>query len=348
LTLSGLYLFQGIPPIAEATYQLMTDSESQQEVAASMSDSRREITKSHYFGGEYRGQGLIRSLSRSGWAFLLAVCLLVFLQTRQAVWGVLLALLSALTFVFVAGEGTRGPVANVVVYMLVMASLVLRVRPRHVILGLITVAILVVGISFITPKFSQVRQQDNIIYAAGQSIINRITLGNGIHNVHIIELVRSGTLKHRWGEIHLQRVLNSIPGVQYGQPFANELNLLVYSAGPQTTSYASATYLGDIYIDFGLPGVMMVYFVIGLFLATVQSILFKLRRTVLTLPLIAFTVFYAGTISISGFTGFIAEMVVVLLVYFVAVSVSNLVETAFNPRSARLLGSQRERLAEHT
>ena len=129
----------------------------------------------------------------------------------------------------------------------------------------------------------------------------------------MIEFVRSGILDYGYGEVHRLRVVACLPGVQSGEvPFSYELGILRDAKGK--TTYASTTYLGAIYADFGLVGVMVVYMMLGCVFGLIQQILYSGQKTPLQLALAGFTAFYLGKMSLSGFVGFISSYVVVLAV----------------------------------
>jgi hypothetical protein len=63
----AIYLYNGIPPVTQVLVQFVfSDELDAQAIASFTSDSRYELTKSHWFDGDYRGQGAINSIMQIG------------------------------------------------------------------------------------------------------------------------------------------------------------------------------------------------------------------------------------------------------------------------------------------
>lgn len=310
----GLYLYEGIPPLIKAIIGLIK-GESGKEMASLVSSSRKYITKAHYFGGKYRGQGLIREFMYIGWPYLLSLSLLLYYKTKKFLWISISSILFLFLFIFVAGDGTRAPFLWCLVYLIFVISLVIKLKFRSMILVIICLFFLLMAISFLSPKLQGVLGKKDVIVLAGKKLTHRIFLGNGIDNVCVIEFIRSGSLDYRGGDVHFQKIMSSLPGVRYGIPFSRELNQLLHPHR-QSTSYSSMTYLGTIYIDFGLIGVVFIYFLLGAVIAFAQSVIFTRKKRLLELPLITFAIFYLGRMFFNGIIGFISSFIVVLVCYF--------------------------------
>lgn len=196
----GLYLYQGMPVLVKAIVGLIK-GQSGSESAAMVSSGRKYITKAHYFGGSYRGQGLIRMFMRIGWPYLLSLSLLFYYKTRRFLWIVISCFLFLALFTFVAGDGTRSPFLWCIVYLVFLSSLILKLEVRSIAIFVVCLFFLLVGISFLSPKLQSTLGQDNIISVVSSKLAKRIFLGNGKYNVYIIEFIRSGELKHKNGEI---------------------------------------------------------------------------------------------------------------------------------------------------
>ena len=315
LCIAGLYLYEGVPPLVKAIAGLAR-GESGEEMALSVGTARKHISKAHYFGGKYRGQGVIKEFMRIGWPFLLALSLLLFYKTKKFLWIGISSVLFLCTFVFVAGDGTRGPILFCIIYLFIVMSLVVKIKFRLVPLIIAGIFFIAMGISFLSPKLHWMLEKESVVIPASKRIANRIFLGNGIDNIYVIEFIRSGELDYRGGSVHLQKIINSMPGIRYGVPFPRELNQLIHPH-KKSTFYSSMTYLGTVYVDFGLIGIIIIYFFLGVIIAFAQVIIFTRKKRLLELPLIAFALFYLGYMSINGPVGFIASFVVVLVCYFV-------------------------------
>ena len=319
----SLFFYQGVPPIVESMEAVFRGADNF-EVAISLGQSRRMLTKEHYFGGEYRGQGLLRMVLRVGWPFLVAIALTVYIRTRRKVWGVIAACWFVLTFVFVAGEGTRAPFLFSLIFLVVLISLLKQLKYRTIFVGAGLFIALMVGLSLMTTKLQWAVGHSNSVSMMVDSIVSRILYINGMNTIHITELIRDGTWDFRYGEVHLQRVLNAIPGVQWGTPFSHQLFMTMNPFSTETT-YASATYFGDIYADFGPVGVVVIYFYLGLFVAFIQKLIFRIPRTVLNLPLAAYLIFAVAFIPLTGFVGFLSVLPVVAFVYLIPYAATRMI-----------------------
>ena len=303
----GVYLYKDIPPFIK--YLL---GWAPAETTDFVSESRRLFTKSQWFGGEYRGQGFIRSFMGVGWPFLLSVSIAIYWKTKKKVWTLVSLILFLLSFVFIAGDGTRGPFLFAMISVLIVISMIQQLKIRHLILVVVSFFVITIGISLASGKVIIGVKERNITYSINK-VLRRVALGNGINSVYMIEYVRSGILDYGYGEVHRRKVVACLPGVQSEEvPFSYELGILRDAKGK--TTYASATYLGVIYADFGLVGVMVVYMMLGCVLGLIQQILYSGQKTPLQLALAASAAFYLGKMSINGFVGFISSYVVVLAV----------------------------------
>lgn len=322
LVAMGLYLYQGIPPQTKAIIGRLAGRLSPKDVADYMSAKRFEITKSYYFGGTYRGQGFLRVIMFIGWSYLLSLGIFRCAKARSRLWKrrwfCLTSILFFLCFVFVTGDGTRAPFLYTLAYLLVFLSLNFKIKFSNVLIWSAASFLVLLGISFGSGKAALLLNQPNPLRTASAKIVRRITLGNSIHNVHIIELIRSGELDYRLGEVHFQSLLRSIPGASFGgKSFSNELANLISTRKGRTTTYASKTYLGIIYVDFGLPGVICLYALMGAFIGCVQRYLFTRRKVAMSSPLLTFAVFFLGRMAGYGFIGFLTNSMVAIGFYIV-------------------------------
>jgi len=303
----GLYLYQGIPPFIKFILGLIPEATTD-----FVRESRKLFTKSHFFGGEYRGQGLIRSFMGVGWPFLLSVSIAIYCKTKKKVWTLVSLILLLLSFIFIAGDGTRSPFIFAMTYVLIVISMIRQLKIRHLILVVVSLFLITIGLSLASGKIIIGVKEQGITFAINK-VLKRVALGNGINSVYVIEFIHSGMLDYRHGEVHWQKVIASLPGVRSGEvPFSHELGILRHAKGK--TTFASTTYLGVIYADFGLVGVMIVYMMIGCMLGLIQLILYSGRKTPVQLALVGFATFYLGKMSLNGFVGFTSSYVVVLAV----------------------------------
>jgi len=307
----GIYHYQGIPPTAQVLRDALLGRFDPQAVAEFTSSSRRELTKLHWFDGEYRGQGLTKAILEAGWPYLLCVSILVFRETRRRLLLIVVLVLFIMSFIFIAGDGTRGPFMWSMVTLLVLASLIRPLRPSFLITFVALSFVVLIGMSFLSSKGAGLLELADPIREAVDRILKRLFVGNGLNTVAAIEFVRSGLLEYRFGGLHLQKVLSALPGVQYGVPFARELFLLKEPSAKSTT-FATGTYLGVLYVDFGLVGAIVAYFLIGLTLAWAQQALFSKRKEILRIVLVAFEIVYLGQLALSGPVAFVTSSLTLL------------------------------------
>ncbi len=316
LLILGLYLYQGLPPIGRNVTEVVTGNVGIEDIAGSATGYRREITKSYLFGDtqSYRGQGMIRLLMRIGWPYLAAMSWLVYRQTRRLLWATLTGALAIATFIFVAGDNTRAPIVYAVAYFGVVLLLAQRVRLRHVVLLILAVISVFVAVNVLSGKYGASGSQDTALGGGIRALARRVALGNGINDVYAIEFVRSGQIEHRYGAVHWQRILNALPGISVGgRPFSYELSLLMGAKG-DTTTYASTTYLGIAYVDFGLPGVIGLYFLMGVLLGVADTVILGRRKRLEALPLWGWLVFQLGVMALTGPDGFVSSAIVILVI----------------------------------
>jgi hypothetical protein len=108
--------------------------------------------------------------------------------------------------------------------------------------------------------------------------------------------------------VHVRDLVSSFPGVEYGQPLAYKIFLL--ATGGRGTAFYSATYLSDVYVDFALPGVLLIFFTIGSALAATQRWFFNLPPQPWAIACGIVIAFYVMNILRGGPTSFITSMVV--------------------------------------
>ena len=236
------------------------------------------------------------------WPILTGVALVLALRRRSPLWWTMTAGLFALMFLFVAGDGTRGPFLWCVIYLLVLVSMIRELRMRTVVTFIAGIFALAIAISVLSPKLHRALESGQVLSSGGAEIASRILLGNGVNTVSIVELVRSGRWENRLGKLHYQRFANAIPGVESGEPFAHELYRTL-NPGTKATTYNSATYIGDAFLDFGVPGVVIAYFIFGVGLGMLQRQLFRAKRTPARLAFLAFLTLTISQMTLSGPSG---------------------------------------------
>jgi hypothetical protein len=245
-----------------------------------------------------------------GWIYLLGVGVTLWAARQSRRWLYASGLLLSGAFIFIAGDGTRAPFLWALVYLLVLGSFLRPISYRAVGLTMIAVMVGAFAIGALSPKLRFVFASENPVETVWYRLTSRIFIGNGGNTVRSIELVRSGSWEHRLGNVHVTSFLNMVPGVST-EPFARELFLTV-NPGSRATTYSSTTYLGQVFVDFGLAGCVLIFAMLGGLFAWVQMLLLRLPKTPLLLPLAAFIVLILGRVSLSGPTAVISTLAVAI------------------------------------
>ncbi|KFN48877.1 hypothetical protein P873_13065 [Arenimonas composti TR7-09 = DSM 18010] len=309
---SGLWLFGGLPPVGQALAGMFSGDDGR-ELAGFVSERRFELTKGAYFGAQYRGQGLINSVQRIGWTLMLGYLLLRWLDRRRSrlrlaafAGGVFLA------WMFVAGDGTRGPFLNVMMVVVAVYSLRQPLSARTVTALFAGGFALAIGLSMYSNKmYSSLEELSprEFIADASAKITNRIVLGNGMNDVIAVDLVENDYLPKRWGRVHFRDAVAAIPGVNYGVPLAHELYVILNPGGRRTT-FLSGTYLSTVYVDFGMAGLVPIFLLIGMAIGKAQLWLFSRVRTQWRLAAAASLAFMSVQLLRSGFIGIGSQLIV--------------------------------------
>jgi hypothetical protein len=340
----GFYLYRGLPPLVEALLVLRQGANGLDQAISIVAAGREELTKGHYLGGAYRGQGLILGLMQIGWPYLAALALLLFCVTRRSFWLVVAVPLLVAMLFFIAGSGQRWQVLEALLTVAVTLSLAVRVTARWGAAVLITMLAVYLGMSVLNSNYQGIGKLDDPVEAFATLAASRIALSNGTNNVEAINFVEDGSLEPGLGTIHLQKFVDSIPGVGKSDvPFSARLAVLRDPGRAQSDStWASQTYLGWLYVDLGLPGVVAVYLLIGALLALAQQWLFTRPKGLLGLPAAGFVLYFLGELSLDGPATVIAFLVVVGAFYVALRACAGLVRA---PRLRPVMQSRRHGVA---
>ena len=309
----GYYLFQGTPPAVLGLIEFFTNG-YQSGINEILSEQRLELTKGHYFGGEYRGQGAVRYLMRIGWPYLTIVSAVYFFSTRRPLWrGVAIAGLVA-CFVYIGGDGTRGPFLWALVSILVAVSYCVRLRIKTLLCFGAALILLLVTIS-LPQKLSKVEAAGEHWSMGVQQLSERIFFGNGVNTAYVIEFVRDGYLEQQNGSIHARDFGASLPFISAGTPFTYELFLLQNPNAKSTrTTLSSMTYLGRVYGDFGWLGSVAVYVLLGSFAALLNPWLFRRARTPTSIAFVGLSVMSIGVVNLNGLVYSLVMFAVLMVV----------------------------------
>jgi len=266
-----LFLHKGIPQpligfLRDSTKQLLTEAY----------DARFNSTKSAYFGGEYRGQGFFRTFNllfsymiSAGGAYLIAMHGLRY-------WRHLVGLALILIAVGLS-NATRGDLFVVIASALIACGFLFRVRVRHVILAGVVLMGAMIGLTALQGRIRETKGvSQSVLTKSSLEIVTRILAGNSIHTVQVIEMVQHGFLIVPFGDTTLTDINNSIPFAKKKLPLAFQINRFTEPHGHGITTFNTMTYLGPCFADFGLIGVIIIYFLLAFVLT--QAEIYFLKR----------------------------------------------------------------------
>lgn len=140
-------------------------------------------------------------------------------------------------------------------------------------------------------------------------LIERIFLGNAIHDLEVIEFVESGRMEKRLGMWHIEKFVNSFPGIRISEPLGYRIS---YLRGSNERVFSSGTYLGFVYADFGYAGALLGFAFSGAFLAYAQKKIFSQERDIIIIVMSSMITFYLSFMSGYGLIGFASDMVMVV------------------------------------
>jgi hypothetical protein len=297
--LLGFYFYQGLPPAVTGLNEFLHHGYAS-GVNERLAEQRLELTKGHFFGGEYRGQGAIRALFRVGWPYLTIIATVLYLRRRQTAWRLITLGLLVASYVYIGGDGTRGPLLWAFISVLVAVSYYAHLRLRTLTWFGATLVVALVVLS-LPQKLGNVAAVGGSWRDGARTLAERILIGNGINSVYVIEYVRSGCLDLRWGGIHRSDLGAALPFANSGVPFTYELFLLQNPEARTTcTTLSSMTCLGCFYGDFGWPGTVIGYFSLGAVTAVAGRLLFKRQKTVANVAFVGMMAMDLGQLNLHG------------------------------------------------
>lgn len=306
----GAVYYRDMPPTMQAARNLLTGGELE-SVQSTVSSGRRELTKSYVFGGEYRGQGVLRSFMFTIWVYGLTLSMVLAFSRKRTLWKLWVLLFLAGVFYFVGGTGERSRLLWGLGVGLIGLSYVLRFNMGRLLAAGVGLAAVLFLLTLIMPRYKTDEPGKQIPYQIAVSIVNRILQGNKINNVRVMNYLESGEMRRTYGEEHLLVALNTLPGI-HRPPLGHRLGELM---GDSKTTYYTGTYLGDVYLDFGLPGTVLVYLFLGMLLCGVFHLALRIGKRVENIPFLAFVVFRLGEMGLTGgvttlFTGLVPALFV--------------------------------------
>jgi oligosaccharide repeat unit polymerase len=310
----GLFYYRGAPALGISVFELIKGNLSMGELTSFMSDQRLLLTKSQWFGGEYRGQGALNIVMRVGWRFVFGISLIMYLTLQSRKWLFLSILTGLLLVLFQSGSGERAPLVFSVLFTVILLSLMQKTSPKHFfVLATLGFSFLMVT-TYFSSRGALLDDSPDFVSKIASTVIERIFLGSALHDLETIEFVDTGILEKRMGMYHIEKFFTSFPGIRMGEPLGFRLS---YLRGSREGVFSSTTYLGICYADFGYLGTIIIYFLIGVFLSYSQRMLLSMERDIIGIVLSSMIIFYLGFIYQGGFIGFASSMVIVLLFWLI-------------------------------
>lgn len=312
----GIYQYNGFPPLISVISDLFDGGISQNSILSYKSD-RLLLTKAHYFGGEYRGQGLFRTVIKFGWTYLLVFSYSVYFNSRNKKWLLLFLIAMFGSIAFVAGDGTRAPITRVFLTLLIAMTMLNKIPLRKIIKISFIILALLISLSMVSSKLYHIANSgEGLIYSAFESILLRILTGNQINDVIAIDYFDRGLIQHYFGQQHVIQLINSLPGVSSYDSFSLTL-ANIYNTGSNTT-YMSPTYLAVAYADFGFIGSVIIYGLLGFFIGMSEKVIFSLPKNSINFTIGSILLLELGFMALSGLIKLIPSLIVIFIIYFLA------------------------------
>lgn len=256
-----LAYYKGLPPSFGFLWGAIKSGDFL-EAAGQLSGTRRVLTKGHYYGGEYTGQGVFKVFHELAWYLVIATAWLRYWFIRERKPLVIFVVLFFLALFSLYGTGTKAPVAWAFVLLFVVYSYTSKIELKR--LFVFVFWLIVVLFILVASQPNRYSADLPLHLAVLETLTTRVFEGNGMNTYEIVVRVIDGEIPIRWGMEHLTIFLNALPGVQYAKPFASELFFILnYDASGTRTTYSTYTYLGSMVLDFGLIGVFMLSIATG-------------------------------------------------------------------------------------
>lgn len=224
-----------------------------------MSSLRSDLTKGHYFGGAYSGQGLTKTVMEVCFYLALTVSLATALTRKRFVLPCVL--IGTISAVYLAGSGTRWPlVLGAIMAFMVYAQLI-QIKAKSLALSALFMFVLLFALTSLGSRYDKT---GNILVEVPTAIWERFEYSEGFNTALTLQLIADGRLDHGLGKEHVTQVVNALPGTAGDFPLARQLYLLnnLFPAKEKTT-YFSLSYLGILFYDFAVLGALFGFALIG-------------------------------------------------------------------------------------
>jgi len=314
----GTFLYRGLPPILNSLDAVLSPGDNPEDVLR-INETRRDLTKGYVFGeAEYRGQGVLRIVLSRGWGYLAIFSIAAYLlrgsRSRRASlrlpWQPIAITLMGM--IYVGGTGVRAPIVIHIVAVIIGLSMMVRFSMRSLAGGASVIALVI----FVVAPLGGETESRGTAQDRASNAAQRVFLGNGSNNILIMQAIENGAITQGWGRLHVEQLQAALPGVSGNAPFSNRLSQMRGGKRAET-SYASPTYFGVLYADFGAIGTLAGYGLIGVFVAYAQRWLFRRKKDVPNLALVGSIIVVLSQLSVSGFSGVAVGILVIVAFHFV-------------------------------
>ena len=310
------YRYQGLPPVAHVVRELATGHADVDELAGFSKDSRLSLSSGHWtHDTPQRGKGIAGRFLRIAFPYLLCICLGMHLYTRRRHWLYYSVIVAGITTLYVGGDGTRAPLANAAMVVVVFFSYVKPITYRHLTFAASAVFVLLIVMTLTSSKGLGYFHD----LASFREIIEPLLLrfgANGFDDVAVIELVGDNQLEYHCGLLFLEQLLAPIPGVRL-QDIPFDLRLW-HLMDPYSTEhvFATTTLLGLIYLDGGILGVLVVYGLLGVLIARIQVPLFSGPKEISSMAVRASLTCAIGRVMVAGLLYVAVDVVLIVVIHY--------------------------------
>ncbi|MFT4683533.1 MAG: oligosaccharide repeat unit polymerase [Patiriisocius sp.] len=312
LLFSALY-YRGLPQLLIGLFEILSSNDfSSTDSASFLSEQRFMLTKSHLYGGEYTGQGLLHELQQTGWRFVTVFSLIGLIHWKTRFWKVSFVVSLILMILLLAGTGERAPLVFSILILLIVYSLLKKVNFRQFFMFSSIAFILLILTTVLGSRGVSDFLSIDAYFVLLESLFKRIFVGNGIHDYEVIGWVNSDKLEIRYGLFHFEKLISSLPGINVGKPLGIITSEL---RGSSSRVFSSGTYLGLVYADFAYMGILIVYFFMGLFIRGLTVIILATKKELLNVAFIVLIIFTIGEMASFGFVGFFVQYIIIFSFY---------------------------------
>lgn len=315
LIVIGVVYYKGPPPVTNAIVSLVLEG-SGSDTIIQMGEVRKSLTKSHLFGGTYKGQGLMKVVIPTFWSFLSAFAFAYYLVVKNRKSFFLFIFVFIFAFIYILADGQRAPLLRLFLINIGVYSLIAKISIKKIPYLIAGLAFLVFLSSLVSPKIDQLKGDDGGVQTILTHMLERAILGNAQNDVYAIDFIKNGKLDYRSGGLHKRDFIAAFPGAGGGRPFANELARMIYRN--DTTTYLTGTYVTKTYIDFGKTGTFLLFTLMGVFVAVFQKIMFSLSKTPLHIAGIGVLGYTLGNMTNTGPFALISILVIFTVVFILS------------------------------